>query len=108
MNTAKKIGLTTEQLELLQQAFKAFDNIDQVKIFGSRAKGNFSAQSDIDLAIYGTNINRHDIGELLLNIDDSNLPFLVDVQLYHDIKNHRLLDHINRIGVTIYKNNNEG
>ncbi len=37
-----------------------------------------------------------------MTLDDSDIPFLMDLQNYHDIKNSRLIEHIDRAGVVIY------
>ena len=96
-------GLTSEQLDVLTQIFKKHPKIQAVKLYGSRAKGNFHPRSDIDLVVFGDNIDRFLISELLLDLDDSNLPYSVDLQNYGDLKNRALIDHIDRIGVPIFK-----
>ncbi len=96
-------GLTSEQLDVLTQIFKKHPKIQAVKLYGSRAKGNFHPRSDIDLVIFGDNIDRFLISELLLDLDDSNLPYSVDLQNYSDLKNQTLIEHIDRVGVQIFK-----
>ena len=49
-------GLTPDQLALLQQAFKKHPEVDAVKLYGSRAKGNFHERSDVDLVLIGTDL----------------------------------------------------
>jgi hypothetical protein len=39
----------------------------------------------------------------LLDLDDSNLPYSVDLQNYSDLKNRALIEHIDRVGVPIFK-----
>lgn len=96
-------GLTSEQLDVLTQIFKKHPKIQAVKLYGSRAKGNFHPRSDIDLVVFGDNIDRFLISELLLDLDDSNLPYAVDLQNYSDLKNQTLIEHIDRVGVQIFK-----
>lgn len=96
-------GLTTEQLDVLTRIFKKHSKIQAVTLYGSRAKGNFHPRSDIDLVVFGDNIDRFLISELLLDLDDSNLPYSVDLQNYSDLKNRALIEHIDRIGVPIFK-----
>lgn len=103
----KETGLTAAQLILLQAVFKDYPAINAVKLYGSRAKGTFNERSDIDLVIFGNNISRFLISDLLLELANSDLPYLVDVQNYADLKNRQLIEHIDRVGVVIYSREKE-
>ena len=96
-------GLTRQQLELLQQVFKKHPAVQSVKLYGSRAKGTFHERSDVDLVVFGEGIDRFLIAELLLDLEDSNLPYSVDLQDYHELKNRELIEHIDRVGVVIFE-----
>lgn len=50
-------------------------------IFGSRAKGNYKEYSDIDIAIdlNGEKIPADVLGKILINFEDSTLPYEVDI-----------------------------
>lgn len=96
-------GLTHQQLELLQQIFKKHPAVQSVKLYGSRAKGTFHERSDVDLVVFGEGIDRFLIAELLLDLEDSNLPYSVDLQNYHELKNRELIEHIDRVGVVIFE-----
>ena len=100
MNVA---GLTNGQLEILTQVFKNRPEVQTVKLYGSRAKGTFHERSDIDLVVFGAGIDRFLIAELLLDLDDSDLPYTVDLQNYQELKNRALIEHIDRVGVVIYQ-----
>ena len=96
-------GLTPMQLALLAQIFQKHTQIECVKLYGSRAKGNFHARSDVDLVAFGNGIDRFLIADILLDLEDSDLPYQVDLQNYHELKNRALIDHIDRVGVVIYQ-----
>jgi uncharacterized protein len=98
----KNIGLTNSQLALLHQVLADYSEIEYVKLYGSRAKGTFNERSDIDLAVFGENIERYLISDLLLELNDSDLPYLVDVQNYVELQNKKLIEHIDRVGVVVY------
>jgi predicted nucleotidyltransferase len=100
--TLHDTGLTTDCLNELQQVFANHPNVQMVKLYGSRAKGTFTERSDIDLVAFGDGLDRHQISRILMDLDDSNIPFLVDLQNYHGLKNARLIDHIDRIGRVVY------
>ncbi len=36
-------------------------------------------------------------------LHDLNLPYIIDLSQYHVIKNLEFLDHINRVGIEVYK-----
>ena len=95
-------GLTDAQLALLCDIFKKHLAIESVKLYGSRAKGTFHTRSDVDLVIFGAGIDRFLIAELLLELMESDLPYTVDLQSYHDLKNRALIEHIDRVGRVIY------
>ncbi len=96
-------GLTPEQLALLQQVFNKHPQIVAVKLYGSRAKGNFHDRSDVDLVLVGTGIDRFLVADLLMDLADTDLPYTVDLQNYSDIKNRALIEHIDRVGLVIYE-----
>lgn len=96
-------GLTHQQLVLLQQIFKKHPAVQSVKLYGSRAKGTFHERSDVDLMVFGEGIDRFLIAELLLDLEDSNLPYSVDLQDYRELKNRELIEHIDRVGVVIFE-----
>lgn len=98
-----KYGLKDQTIEKIQQVFMSFHQIDEVILYGSRAKGNYRPGSDIDLTLKGKELNQSVIYEVDVKLDDLLLPYLFDVSIYHQIDNPDLIDHINRVGVVFYK-----
>ncbi len=96
-------GLTEAQLTLLRELFKNYPAIQAVKLYGSRVKGTFNERSDVDLVVVGEQVSRFLISDLALELENSDLPYLVDVQNYADLKNRQLRTHIDRVGVVIYE-----
>ena len=84
-------------LELFQPLRKGTSLI----LFGSRAKGNYREGSDIDLAIKGADMTLKDRDRWLLKYETLNLPWKLDLVIYHHIKEPALLEHINRAGIQI-------
>ena len=84
-------------LELFQPLRKGTSLI----LFGSRAKGNYREGSDIDIAIKGTDITPKDRDQWLLKYETLHLPWKLDLVIYHHIKEHALIEHINRTGIPI-------
>lgn len=68
-----------ETIEDLKQFLKEYLRDKKVKVylFGSRARGDFSDRSDIDLAFEIEDDT--DLSEIRYIIEESNLPYKVDV-----------------------------
>jgi len=96
-------GLTEHQLKILTKVFQKYPTIEQIKLYGSRAKGTYNKHSDIDLVAYGEKLNHDIIAAVLLDLDDSDIPYQVDFQNYHDLTNRNLIDHIDRVGIEIFQ-----
>lgn len=94
-------GLDEPVLITLRRIFAKYPTIRQVKLYGSRAKGSYRENSDIDLVAIGET-DRFSIANILLDLDETDIPFLVDFQSYNELKNQQLIEHIDRIGVVIY------
>ena len=96
-------GLKNSDLEKIVAIMKDNEVVEEVLLFGSRAKGNYKNGSDVDLALKGKlnfTITAH-IG-FLLN-EETNMPYKFDVIDYQSIQNKELIEHINRVGVVLYK-----
>ena len=57
-------GLSSNNIAKINSVFNQYSDINEVLIFGSRAKGNFRDNSDIDLVIKGKNINLSTLQEI--------------------------------------------
>jgi len=95
-------GLSQHTIEQLSQLFVGHQEITEVILYGSRAKGNFTEGSDIDLTIKGEKLDFELLQKLNQEIDDLLLPWLVDLSLYQSLNNNNLIDHIQRVGISIY------
>jgi predicted nucleotidyltransferase len=95
-------GLNTKILGQLNMIFSRFVEIDEVILYGSRAKGNYRNSSDIDITIKGQSLSLEIINKISTRIDDLLLPYTIDLSIYHHLRNKELIEHINRIGKVIY------
>ena len=96
-------GLSIKQFKTLLEILSAKkESISQVKIFGSRARGDYKVTSDIDLAIIFT---RQIQTSLSAAFENSNLPYTIDIIDYNEVKNKNLLENINRDGKILFANN---
>jgi uncharacterized protein len=97
-------GLSENVIIMLKDVFKKYPSVEIVKVFGSRAKGNYRLNSDVDFVLWG-NINDMDLGKISLDLDDLPTPYKFDVKLYSQISHLKLKNHIDRVGKTFYKKN---
>ena len=75
------------------------NHIQKVILFGSRARGDNGARSDIDLAVTGGNVR-----DFRLDIDDEVRTLLLfDVVDLDGSVQKELLDVINQEGITLYE-----
>ncbi|MGD0526494.1 MAG: nucleotidyltransferase domain-containing protein [Polyangiaceae bacterium] len=98
MSPTNAIGLSPGELASLRSVFARHPEIEEVFLFGSRAMGNHRPESDIDLAVRGIDDER--AVEALA--DELPLPFLFDVKSLGGIQNPALLEHVRRVGRSIY------
>ncbi|MBP0048541.1 nucleotidyltransferase domain-containing protein [Marinobacterium sp. AK62] len=92
-------------MQVLHDCFLGCSDITQAVLYGSRAKGNWHDRSDVDLAVKGEQLDRFKIARLMLEIDDSDFPYPVDILHYDTLNNPRLKEHIDRVGVVIFSRN---
>lgn len=99
-------GLKEEEFYLMIEILKKYSReIEWVKIFGSRARGDFKNYSDIDLAI---NFKEDTILEIKDKFSESNLQYGVDIVDYKKIGNMKLKECIDNEGKTIFLTDNKG
>lgn len=95
-------GLSEKTIHLIQEVFAQFPNVEQVIIYGSRAKGNNKPGSDIDLTLIGNELSDQEITTMMRLIDELPIPYTVDLSLLHHIDNPDLIAHIQRVGKVFY------
>lgn len=99
----KSIGLSEQAASLLLSLLEKHLPGGVVILYGSRVKGTFTARSDLDLVVKDVSTpTRHLLSELQEAIDESDFPYLCDIQYFEDLKNAQLIDHIQRLGQVLY------
>ncbi len=96
-------GLTEKTYATLLELFAGHSEVEEVWVFGSRAKGTHKKGSDIDLAIKGRGCDP----ALALNMANMAnealpIPYQVDIVDYRSIDNPALKAHIDRVGLLFY------
>lgn len=97
-----KFGLDDKIIEKLIQVFEDNSKVDKAILFGSRAKGNYRPDSDIDIAIKGYDITIDDIIKMSVTFEDKGINNKIDLIDYDSIKEKALVEHIDRVGIELY------
>ena len=98
-----KYGLSDKELVKINEVFACYPKIEKVILFGSRVKGNYKPGSDIDITLVGTGIDLNLLNNITGKLDDLLLPYMFDVSIFSHIKNSELIDHISRVGCTLFE-----
>ncbi len=98
-----RFGLEESAIAKICEVFAKYANIKEVRIYGSRVKGNYKNGSDIDLTIYSTKPDTNELTKIKIEIDELMLPYGVDLNAYDSIKNEALREHIDRVGKIFYQ-----
>ena len=96
-------GLSESVIAKINTVFAHYPQVGEVRLYGSRAKGNFRNGSDIDLVIMGASVTYLQLLHMESQIEDLSLPYKVDLSLFRQIDNLDLIDHIERVGKTFYR-----
>ena len=98
-----KYGLPGRTLADLNAIFHHYPSIKQAVLYGSRAKGKHRDGSDIDLTLKtDESFTRSDLLHIAGDFDDSDMPYFVDVSIYHQLSNPDLVARIDRVGKVLY------
>lgn len=98
-----KFGLKPATIDKINSVFIKYPEVEEVIIYGSRAKGNYRNGSDIDITLKGEKLTDQIRSKISWDIDDLNTPYLFDISIFNKLNSPDLEDHINRIGQVFYK-----
>jgi predicted nucleotidyltransferase len=99
-----RYGLTEKQITEITDFIARYPQVEKAALFGSRAIGSYKPASDVDIALFGSQVNaalgaviKYDIEE------DTYLPFFFDIVAYPKITNAALREHIDSKGIVLYE-----
>lgn len=97
-------GLKEGDIEQINFVLGRFKEVEEALIFGSRAIGKYKNGSDVDVALKGDLLTAEILSTIryILN-EETSLPYKFDVLNYHLVLNENLTEHIDRVGIVIYK-----
>jgi len=99
-------GLPPAAVEKIRGVFARYPQVEKAVLYGSRAKGNYKNGSDIDLTLYGEGLNHRILLKILDEQDNLLLPWMIDLSIFSTIDNAKLREHIERVGVVFYQQDN--
>ena len=98
-----EFGLPDKTLAVIRQILGSFPAVDKAILYGSRAMGNFKPGSDIDLTLVGDGLDSHILAEIAARLEESPIPYLVDLCHWNGLNHALLREHIERVGVVFYR-----
>jgi len=97
-------GLRQKDMEFLLNAFAELPEIEKVVVYGSRARGDYRNGSDLDLAIFGSEVSSSTILRLSSQLNgESPLLIKYDVLSINTLTNENLLNQITIEGKIMYE-----
>jgi uncharacterized protein len=100
---SNNFGISDKSYQFLVNYFKGIPEIESVFIFGSRVKNNYRNGSDIDLAIFGTNLTEKNIWDTTSYINEVlPIPYKVDIVHFETVKSEELKENIKNTSKKFY------
>lgn len=96
-------GLPASAIESIRGVFAKHPSITEAVLYGSRAKGDYKAGSDIDLTLYGGALDHRELRLILDELDELMLPYMIDLSIFAQLDHPELREHIERVGVVFYR-----
>lgn len=94
-------GLSEQSLRAIANVLYSNERVQSAKIFGSRAIGTFHEGSDIDICLFGEELTISDLNRIASELDELNIPEMVDLVNFRTIKNQKLIHHIMNFSIQI-------
>ena len=104
--TARLFGLPQQTIGQIQEVFAQYSVVKKVLVYGSRAKGNYSNGSDIDLTMYGEYSDSISYKVLLRidgQLDDLPIPYTIDLSVFDSLEHDKLRVQIEKFGKVFYQ-----
>ena len=96
-------GLSEQHSQAILELLIQQSEVEAVVLYGSRAMGRQHPGSDIDLCLQAPGMTLSQLLSLGADLDELLLPWPIDLQLRHYINHPPLLEHIDRVGVTLWQ-----
>ncbi len=80
-----KLYVKPKHLDMLREIFEQYCPNSQIWAYGSRVNGDAHEGSDLDLTVIDFGDEKCSINELKQILNDSNIPFLIDINEYKNL-----------------------
>ena len=97
-----KFGLEESIIEKIIQVFEANSKVDKALVVGSRAKGNYRPDSDIDIVIKGCDLTSDDIIKMNVSFEKKGIYYKIDLIDYSSLNERTFVEHIDNVGIELY------
>ena len=87
-------GLSEPTITKISEVLAGFPAIKKAVIYGSRVKNTYKNGSDIDLTLLGIDLNQQLLSQIDITLDDTMLPYTIDLSIFTDINHVALREHI--------------
>lgn len=98
-------GLESNIISKINEIFSEYPEIVAAMIYGSRAKGNYTNGSDIDISIIAPEMDFKRFMELFSKLEELNIPYKIDLTKF-ELIDDKMKEHIKRVGKVFYQNPN--
>ena len=102
MNKQLQYGLEQQDIDNIVSILKQAVTVSSAILFGSRAMGTHRSGSDIDIILIGNSVTHQNLLDILITLDELNLPYKFDIIIHNKITEPALLEQINRVGKTLF------
>lgn len=102
MELHKKLGLKEDLLQQIKNTISNNSKIKKAVIFGSRARGSFRKNSDIDIAVWSDALSPSELNMLKFQLESLNTALTFDLLHFEKLCKAELKKNIEGEGITIY------
>ncbi|AQG82225.1 nucleotidyltransferase family protein [Spirosoma montaniterrae] len=97
-------GLRDSDIVYMTNLFRQHPDVEQVWVYGSRAKGTNRPGSDVDLALIGPDVERETVSHIHFVLEeDSPMPFFFDVLHWDTLTNEKVKNEIQQTAKLLYQ-----
>lgn len=99
-------GLSEKIINEIQTVLSSFPQIEKALIYGSRAKGNYRDDSDIDVCLFGENLSAENTTKpLSAKLGSIDCLYEIDLTIYDKIDCSKVKKYVDDWGKIIYQKN---
>lgn len=95
-------GLSNAEEAMICAVLQSYPQVQEARVFGSRALGRAQPYSDIDLALWG-DISTPVLAAIAGELEELPLPYRFDVLAVESLHHLPLREHIERVGKSFYR-----